>query len=515
MSDPKASRLPTPTPEQRRIAAGQFERANQVIASGDFDYGIRLLLSSCKLDPANLIYRQKLRAIEKAKYKNNLRGSRLAGLTSMATRAKLKAVKRTGDYVKVFEYAELVLARNPWDVGVQTDMADAAEALGLLDVAIWTLEQARQKNPRDANLNRALARLYEKRGNYTHAIALWELVRRVAPHDAEAQTKAKDLAAHDTITRGHYEQAVGGQASPRVGSPDPGAQDQPAANQGSGGHAAAPPGGPAKEAAAPPPREPAAVLPGLAASGDRFSAEAAKLKSRIDADPTNPMCYLHLAGHYRRVGRIDEARAVLEQGLAPTGNHFDLALELADVEIEPFRRNLALAEEKLRTRPNDEEVRKVRIRLLKEINTRELDLYRRKADRFPTEMVHRFELGVRLLRAGQIDEAIRELQAARSDPRQHWRALLYLGYCFKSRNNWRLARRNFEEAIQGLPAGEDAVRKEILFQLAQGCAEAGDLAAAVDLGMELANLDFTYRDIGQLLDQWQTRLQQNKVASDK
>ncbi|HEV3078651.1 MAG TPA: hypothetical protein VGY66_02690, partial [Gemmataceae bacterium] len=151
---------------------------------------------------------------------------------------------------------------------------------------------------------------------------------------------------------------------------------------------------------------------------------------------------------------------------------------------------------------------KIRIRLLKEINTRELDLYRQKSERFPTEMSHRLELGVRLLRAGQTDAAIVELQAARSDPRQRWRSLLYLGYCFKSRNNWRLAQRNFEEAMQNLPVGEDGTRKELLFQLAAGAAEAGDLAKAVDLAYELANLDFAYRDISKLLDDWQAKLQQ-------
>src|SRR5208282_4805662 len=107
----------------------------------------------------------------------------------------------------------------------------------------------------------------------------------------------------------------------------------------------------------------------------------------------------------------------------------------------------------------------------------------------------RLELGVRLLRAGQTDEAILELQAARSDPRQRWRALLYLGYCFKSRNNWRLAQRNFEEALQNLPMGEDGTKKELLFQVAQGAADAGDLTKAIDTAYELANLDFGYRDI--------------------
>src|SRR5438034_9175008 len=98
------SRFPTTSPEHRRVAAGQYERANQVIATGNFDYGIQLLLSCCKLDPTNLIYRQALRRTEKAKYKNNLRGSLLAGLRTWAIRAKIKGSRRGGDYVKVLEH---------------------------------------------------------------------------------------------------------------------------------------------------------------------------------------------------------------------------------------------------------------------------------------------------------------------------------------------------------------------------------------------------------------------------
>jgi tetratricopeptide (TPR) repeat protein len=538
MPDSNASSLPSPSAEHRRIAAGQFDRANQVIATGNYDYGIRLLLSCCKLDPGNLTFRQALRRTEKTKYKNNLRGSWLAWLTTSTTRAKLKTSRQRRDHLRVLELAESVLAKNPWDTGAQMDQAEAAEALGLRDLAIWTLEQARQKNPRDLTLNRALARLYERRGNFTQAIALWDMIRKAAPADAEAQSKAKDLAASETIARGQYEQAVVGQgtarsgshpAAPRVGTAGSSATHPAAPKPGTAGssatHPAAPSGGPRgarpaaghHEPAAPPPEEEAgpAIRDQVVLPGDRSAVETARLRARIDADPTNPNAYLQLAGIYRRAGQLDEARALLQQGLGPTGNDFDITIELADVEIEPFRRNLAHAEEKLRTRPHDEEVRKVRVRLLKEINSREMELHRRKADRFPTEMAHRYELGVRLLRAGQVDEAIRELQAARSDPRHHWRSLLYLGYCFKSRNNWRLAKRNFEEALQGVPPNEEATRKEILFQLAQGSADDGDLAGAIDLAHELANLDFTYRDIGQLLDEWQTRLRQSKVATDK
>src|SRR5439155_3627929 len=98
------SLFPTPAPEHRRGAGGQFERANQVISTGNFDYGIRLLLSCCKLDPGNLVYRQALRRTEKTKYKNNMRGSRLAGLRTWTTKAKLKNARRTRDFLKVLEY---------------------------------------------------------------------------------------------------------------------------------------------------------------------------------------------------------------------------------------------------------------------------------------------------------------------------------------------------------------------------------------------------------------------------
>ncbi len=197
---------------------------------------------------------------------------------------------------------------------------------------------------------------------------------------------------------------------------------------------------------------------------------------------------------------------MLQEGLGPTGNAFELTTELADLEIEPFRQNLAVAEERYKDKPDDEELRRLRIRLRKEINTRELDLHRRKAERFPTEMSHRYEVGVRLLRAGQYDEAIQELQAARGDPRLRWQSLTQLGHCFKARNNWRLAQRNFEEALRLIPTAEAAKKKEVLFLLAEGCAEAGDLAHAVDVANELANIDFSYRDVGRLLDEWQTRL---------
>src|SRR5262245_2943101 len=152
MADNDVRTLPPVSPEHRRVAAGQFERANQVIATGNYDYGIQLLLTCCKLEPGNLIYRQALRQTEKTKYKNNLRGSRMAFLTNTAAKARLKGAWRSGDFLRVLEVGEEILVRNPWDVTAQLAMAEAAAALGLMDMAVWTLEQARQKDPSAINV---------------------------------------------------------------------------------------------------------------------------------------------------------------------------------------------------------------------------------------------------------------------------------------------------------------------------------------------------------------------------
>ena len=475
--------LPEPGPDQKRIAAERFERANQVISSGDFDYGMQLLLTCSKIEPANMIYRQTLRRTQKSKFKNNMRGSRFAMLSTSAHKARIKASKRARDFLKVLEQGEEVLCRNPWDLGTQLDMAESADAIGLLDLAVWLLEQARQRDGQDINLNRTLARLYETRGNFSQAIALWELVKQAEPHDNEAQHKGKDLAANETIARGRYDQGAAQNRDEETPAEETGFRSDERTD---------------------------------IAHSDRAAREAAPFLAKIADSSTDPLHYLQLSAVYTRAGRYDEARDVLTNGLAATGQHFQIRIELMELELEPFRRNLALTEQKLEALPgpNDPaadattteqelDLRRIRVRLLKEINARELELYRMRADRYPNDMMNRVELGLRLLRAGQVDEAITTLQQARKDPRHLWRALIYLGFGFKTRDNWKLARRNFEEALDHIPPGEENQRKEVLFQLANGHAENGDFSTAIEVGSELANLDFSYREIGRLIDTWQ------------
>lgn len=489
---PSRSRLPKVRPEQRRAAAGQFERANQALNEGNVDYAIQLLFSCCQLDPVTPTYRQTLRQAEKSKYGEKGTGQKLAFLTGLPARLRLRRARSKGDYLAVLEVAEQILLRNPWDQGAHLAMADAFENLDLSEMAIWTLDQLRQVEPNNPAINRPMARLFEERGQFTQAIALWDLVRKADPKDIEAQRKYKDLAAHATIAKGKYQEVIQGQVKAPSALPTTGpSPTAPACDM--------------ETAFEQKPLEATEV--GLPALNERAGRETLNLQSKIQSNPTNPHGYLHLASYYRRLEQFDKARSVLEAGLSATGQAFDLAMELIDLEIEPFRRDLAVAESRLNQNPEDANLQAIRVQLQKEVHTRELDYYRRKSDRYPTDTSSRFEMAVRLLKTGQVDEAIRELQGLRTDPRHQGRVLVYLGFCFRTRGNWRLAQRNFEDSLKHLTPSEEHLRKEILFQLATGYAETGDFQQAVDTACELANLDFAYKDIGRKLDEWTAKLQ--------
>lgn len=433
-----AHRLPalSPTPDQRRQAAGHFERAGSLVAAGSYRDAIRLLSECCRLDPANLLYRQALRRAEKTRVNHRHGGGWLAWVLVWPVRARLRAARRSGRYLEVLLLAERILARNPWDVPAQVELAEAADVLGLGEVAVWSLEQARQAVPEDPDLNRRLARLYERRGQFTRAQVLWELVRQAAPDDEEASGKC----------------------------------------------------------AAPPPEAPAGPTP---------AEQADALHARLQEDPTQASHYLDLARLHRRTHRLELAESVLLEGLAATGHAFALSVELADLHIEPFRRDLTLTEQKLAAAPADAELAAIRDGLRREVNARELELHRLLADRFPARLDHRYEVGLRLLRAGQFDEAVNELKPVRSDTRLRGPALLALGHGYRARNNLRQAAQHFEDALACLPDDAPDLRKEALYELACCHADLGEWDRALDLAAETLAASPEYRDLSVRVADWQ------------
>lgn len=474
MADKDVSRPMQPSQEDLAVAARNFEYANRATVGGNHDIAIQMLRNSCNLVPAHLAYRQALRKSQRAKYNDNKRGSSLAALTTALPKARLGSAVKAKKYKEALALGEEILSSNPWDSSALILTSEAAAGLDLQLIAVWILQDGLTASPKDIDLTRALARLLENQKHFSMAMALWEIVRKACPTDHEAQDKIKQMAVSDTMSRSQVDHST---------------SEMPAL--------------PLRDVSATPP-PPTRMTP----VQKRAVEEAEGLRSRIQRDPGRPDLYVQLAAVHRRQNQLVDAQAVLQRGLEATGQAAELAVALADLEIEPYRRKLAETDESLKANPGDDALQKLRVRVERKIIKLELALCEQKAARDPGNRLARFELGVRRFRAGLVKEAIPELQAARTEAKLQGEALLYLGRCFQHLGNWPLAQRNFDEALKFVAPAETDRRKELLFELASGNAVAGDYERAVEVALDLADLDYAYRDIGRLLGQWQAKLEQ-------
>jgi tetratricopeptide (TPR) repeat protein len=406
------------TPEARHAAAVHYERGDQLLAARRPDLAISHFRACCAIDPANIAYRRARRLAQRDLCRRTARRGLFARLRQRLSLARLHKLVQREHWEHVLLVAEDVLDRNVQCQPAHEALAQAFEMLGLLDQAIWVLEQATLFCDEVQSLREALSRLYERRGSFT-----------------QAREMAKPLPALD----------------------------------------------------------------------DRAIAREQQLETAIADNPTDKTPYLELTQLYRQSGRGLRARQILTKGLAPTRNDFEIAIALLDLDLDIFRQDLAAVDAKLAGQPDNHEMLALRQRLQTEVLAREVELWRQRADRYPAEPSHRVELGVRLLKAGRFEEALETFLALRRDPIWGGRCLLYASYCHLNYSQWRKAEPLLREALTVLRTGDSSSRKEVLFLLAQNAADTGRWGEALTLGRELANADSNYRQIEDLVSQWQKR----------
>jgi serine/threonine protein kinase len=186
-------------------AAGQFERAKVVMATDnqELTYAHELLVSCCRLDPANTRYRKTLRQVGRALLQEKRWGRWLAPVSAIAVKAKLKVAQASSDHRNVLEYGEEVLALLPEDESTQVAMADAARSMGMTALGIWMLEQLCKQDPENTDYLRLLGRALEKADETERAHQVWNGVLKQLPYDLEARRKVDKLSIEGTLRRGH------------------------------------------------------------------------------------------------------------------------------------------------------------------------------------------------------------------------------------------------------------------------------------------------------------------------
>ena len=184
-----------PSRDGQHIASSQFDHATNAVKTGNFDYGLMLLLNCCRLEPANIIYHQALRNAQFAR--NAAPGAR--PWRSLPTRwllkLGLKLAVQLRQPLRVLALGRQLLTCDPEDLDTQLDMAKAACDAGFFNFALCLLETAQSANTEHGGATRALAELLEDRGEMARALTLWETVARDNPDDPYAGKKVRNLAA--------------------------------------------------------------------------------------------------------------------------------------------------------------------------------------------------------------------------------------------------------------------------------------------------------------------------------
>lgn len=187
---------------------------------------------------------------------------------------------------------------------------------------------------------------------------------------------------------------------------------------------------------------------------------------------------------HRRIMQLPEARQAFEKAQALDQHDYTVTMKLGDLRI-------AEAQERIKALPaGGPEAAAAKQQLLQI----EIVEYRQRVERQPTDMGHRYNLGSRLLVAGEVDAAAGEFQKSVNDPRLRKNSHRGLAICFAKRNLLDLAIQQYKLF---LPLVEDELSDEAKdgrYQLAKLLEDRGQTAEAIAELEKLVSVDLGYKD---------------------
>ena len=444
-----------PAWKRSRLERG-FEHAKKIMGQDEYDFGYATtLLEQCVLgDPANIGYMQAFLENLHRKYKNNRKGQSLAMVSGLVHRAKMNRAIGRADWDPAIKCSLELLKLNPWDTGALSAMAVVNDKLGNADCQRHWLKAALAAKPNDPEMNRQAAIAMAKIYQFDQAIACWHRVEKARPNDEEAQREISNLTLQKTRMQG----------------------------------------GISTEADAGPSAPTQATSTGAA---DILSVEE-KLRREIAKDPKNVKTYLAFAHYLIAEERYEEAARVLTKAVKIAPTDVEIHERLEDSLQQYWRKRVVDAEKQMKATPTEETQQEYR-RMRKKFRLQELEIYKARAERYPTNLIIKFHLGARYKAVGDFSEAIKHFQDARNEPRHKGQCLFNLAECFRQIKQYRMAMEHYKAAIEEIPDRQLKDKKEALYRAAKLAIDLHDIKLATQYVTALAKLDFSYKDVSALL----------------
>ncbi len=438
-----------------RKAREHFEKGFAAMERGNLDYAMDMLNLSLEICPQLLKARKYLRAAQVKKYKTNPPNSFQKAMLQVKTATKLMKAQSLikKDPSGALRITEELLAADPYNSNFVSLNVQAAVGASMPEAAILTLEVAKEGNPSDTKLLRQLAGLYQEVDRMHDARVIYEEVARLLPNDPQSIKQLKDATALDSMQRGRWTEE--GDFRSKIKD--------------------------SKEAILLEQQNKAVKS---AKDSDALIEETLK---KIEAEPKNINYRRALAELYLKSDQYDQALEALKAAQEMTGGadpQIDRALSNAyirklDFEIAQFE-----------TAGDTEHATAWK----KEKDSFMLDDAKDKVERYPNDLLFRFDLGVLLFERGEINEAIQQFQLSQRNPQKRIRSLYYLGLCFKQKGQNDIAIEQMQKAVSELPVMDDT-KKDLLYELGNLSELIDNKEKALAYYKEIYGVDISYRDV--------------------
>jgi tetratricopeptide (TPR) repeat protein len=195
-----------------------------------------------------------------------------------------------------------------------------------------------------------------------------------------------------------------------------------------------------------------------------------------------------------------DAAPVLNQAIAASGGNLKARERLEDVEILRKHEQIAIAEKRA-ANGGDEAAQQLVEQLREDLNRYELEVFNARSQRYPNDLAAKFQLGVRLRKAGNYREAIPFLAEAAKQANQQPVALLELGECLQRTKQYDKALESYLRAVAGAEGTEDiGLQKLARYRCGVLAAGLHNYVVAEEHLAALLAIDPAYKDAAPRLD---------------
>ncbi len=429
----------------------------------NFDYAITILGQVLQKEPAFFDCRQTLRAAQfkKAGGTSSFFKKMLGGANPQLAKAKLSLQK---DPIEALDILEQILNGDPSNSSAHRMLVDAALAADFPRTACLSLEILLKNSPRDYELSMQYGQALAQWGQIEKAEGVYAELARAYPHKAEVLQALKDLSAKKTLQEGGYDTLADGTGTYRDILKD-------------------------KAEAIALEQEKREVK-----SEDVAERLIHEYEARLVNEPKNLKLLRNIAELYAQKKEFDRALEAYQRIRASeSGTDPSLDKAIAETMLRKFDHLIAQLD------PNAPDYAEQQAKLQSEKLTYQMTECQERAEKYPTDLQIRFELGQLCLQAGQISQAIQEFQKAQSNPQRRIAAMGYLAQCFAKRGMNDLAARKLQEAIKEKIVFDDE-KKDLIYNLGCVLEKTGKTEEAIEQFKLIYEVDIGYKDVGAKVD---------------